>query len=66
MKLEQTFVIDGKKVTNIGTIGDIDIYESDNNVSLYYFVKNEKVLGEVHCGMGQGTGFISDVIDYRK
>ena len=63
MKLEQAFVIDGKKVTKAGTIGHIEIFETDC-ISVYYIVDDGEVLGELHCGMGQGIGFITDVIDY--
>lgn len=64
MKVESSFVIDGKIVVPAHDVDGIVIYESRDQETLYITSKSTgDVLTriEINCDMSQGTGFVSSI-----
>ncbi len=66
MKLLTQQTIDGKSVSQVGTISDLQFWENiDNNSEYprYYVLRDGVVLGDIQvsCSMGQGTGYVEDI-----
>lgn len=60
-ELKQEYTIDGRTVTFIGNIDNIEFYDADYGV---YVVRDGDVIGHLELGMSQAMGFISDVVSY--
>lgn len=66
MKVESTFVIDGKMVTESFRSAEIIVYELHDKETLYIVSNNTgEVITRIDmtCEMSQGTGFV-DTISY--
>lgn len=68
MKIKKEFMIDGSVVTKVATIGNLEVYQIDNEedrLNVLYFVdsKTEEVRKtlKVYADCSQNTGYISNV-----
>lgn len=66
MKVEQSFVIEGKVVTKTGmSVGVYSVYEvyeeGKTNATLYFVDKDNNVVSSmcIEADMGQGCGYVS-------